>query len=317
MLILQSAIKKALRLETRSNLTIDYHASLEQVLEKRRIELSECWHVRTQHHPPVLRFDRPTATIPVSLTGTACALHCAHCNGVYLQHMHSLEQALASPARSALISGGCDQAGRVPVTSQLAQIAELRARGWRLNWHVGLIDEATIRTIAPLVDLVSFDIVGDAVTAREVYGLDLPLADYLRTFDMLGQHVAVVPHITIGLRGGNLSGEMAALSALAARQVEHLVLLVLIPTPGTRYANCSPPDLGAVADTFIQARLQLPFSELYLGCMRPQGTYRQACDVLAVRAGINVIVNPYHATVALAEELGLQVTWGDECCALN
>jgi uncharacterized radical SAM superfamily protein len=231
--------------------------------------------------------------------------------------MHTLGQAIPSPARSALISGGCDSAGRVPVASQFAQIAALRANGRRLNWHVGLIDEDTIRSIAPMVDLVSFDIVGDAATAREVYGLDFELSDYLRTFDMLRQHVQVVPHITIGLRGGSLSGEEEALSALAERQVEHLVLLVLIPTPGTVYEQCLPPDLVDIASIFIKSRLALPQSMLYLGCMRPQGTYRQACDELAVRAGINVVVNPLRATVTLAQELGLQVTWGDECCALN
>lgn len=317
MLILYPISNRCLPVETTQHLNADYHVDLEQALAAHSAALAECWQVRSSYHPPTIRFDRPSATIPVSLTGTSCALHCAHCNGVYLQHMHSLEQALASPARSALISGGCDLAGRIPVTSQLAQITELRANGRRLNWHVGLINEATIRTIAPLVDLVSFDIVGDAATAREVYGLDLSLADYLRTFDMLRQHVQVVPHITIGLRGGNLSGEKAALAALAERQTDHLVLLVLIPTPGTAYACCRPPDLREVASILIQARLELPLSQLYLGCMRPQGSYRQACDELAMRAGINVIVNPLRPTVTLAQELGLEVTWGDECCALN
>ncbi|MHB1357065.1 MAG: radical SAM protein [Anaerolineae bacterium] len=304
-------------MESRQDTNSTDRFDLEQALAAHNSRLAECWHIRSRHHLPTIRFDRPSATIPVSLTGTACALQCAHCNGVYLQHMHTLEQSLVSSARSALISGGCDQAGRVPVTSQLAQIAELRASGRRLNWHVGLIDEDTIRTIAPLVDLVSFDIVGDTATAREVYGLDLKLDDYLRTYDMLRQHVTVVPHITIGLRGGELSGESAALAALAERQVKDVVFLVLIPTPGTAYAHRPPPALSEVASILIQARLELPQSLLYLGCMRPKGDYRLACDELALRAGINVIVNPLRPTVSLAQELGLQVIWGDECCALN
>lgn len=317
MLILNLTPNRYLPVETTQHLNADYQVDLEQALAAYAAKLAECWQVRSDYHTSTIRFDRPSATIPVSLTGPACSLHCAHCNGVYLQHMHSLEQALVSPARSALISGGCDPLGRVPVTGQIAQITELRASGRRLNWHVGLIDEGTIRTIAPLVDLVSFDIVGDAATAREVYGLDLSLADYLRTFDMLQRHVKVIPHITVGLRGGNLSGEMAALSALAERQVDHLVLLVLIPTPGTAYAHRPPPGLSEVASIFIQARLELPQTQIYLGCMRPQGAYRQPCDELAVRTGFNVIVNPLRPTVTLAQELGLQVTWGDECCALD
>ena len=44
--------------------------------------------------------------------------------------------------------------------------------GRRLNWHVGLIDEPTPAAIAPYVDVISFDVVGDRQTIREVYGLD-------------------------------------------------------------------------------------------------------------------------------------------------
>jgi uncharacterized radical SAM superfamily protein len=50
--------------------------------------------------------------------------------------------------------------------------------GRRLNWHVGFIGEEELRRIAPLVDMISFDVVGDRETAREVYGLDVGLDDY-------------------------------------------------------------------------------------------------------------------------------------------
>jgi len=51
--------------------------------------------------------------------------------------------------------------------------------------------------------------------------------------------------------------------------------------------------------------------------MRPRGTYRDALDVLAVKAGLNVIVNPARPAVQAARDLGLAVGWGDECCALD
>jgi len=274
------------------------------------------WSARCLYHPPSIRFDRPLNTLPVSLTGARCALQCAHCGGRYLEHMRPVDQVGDTPATSLLISGGCDRAGRVPVTSSLEAIARL-APGRRLNWHVGQIDEPTLLRIAPYADLVSYDLVGDAETSREVYGLDLGLPDYLRTFDMLRQHVRTVPHITIGLRGGRIVGEEAAIDALAVRQPEAVVFLVLIPTPGTRYAACEPPGLGDVADLLLTARLRLPRARLYLGCMRPRGTYRDALDVLAVKAGLNVIVNPARPAVQAARDLGLAVGWGDECCALD
>ena len=271
----------------------------------------------------IIRFFRPTKTLPVSLTGRWCALNCAHCGGHYLQHMRPIWSVVspngdvrADGATSCLISGGCDRRGRVPVTSHLDEVARLR-QGRRLNWHVGLIDEGDMRTIVPLVDVISFDLVGDAETAREVYGLDLTLQDYVQTLDMLCLYSPVVPHITIGLRGGRLSGERAALAALTEQQIEALVFIILIPTKGTAFAQCAPPALSEVAKLWVEARALLPKTRLYLGCMRPYGAYRQAVDDLAVRAGLDGIVNPSRGAVREATAMGLQAIWRDECCAFE
>ncbi|NLG28181.1 MAG: radical SAM protein [Chloroflexi bacterium] len=270
--------------------------------------------MRVALHGHAIRFDRPSLTLPVSLTGTHCALNCKHCGGHYLRHMHAIDDPRASEMKSCLISGGCDPHGRVPVESQLTAVAQLHTH-LRLNWHVGMIAEDTMRAIAPYVDVVSFDVVGDAETTREVYGLDLDLEDYLIELAMLQRYARVVPHVTIGLRGGRLSGEDCALDALAAAPLDALILNVLIPTPGTSYAECSPPPLEQVARLFVKTRLLMPTARLVLGCMRPLGQYRQALDALAVRAGLNGIVNPTQRAQRVAAELGLQVTWGQECCA--
>ena len=127
----------------------------------------DAWGVRSQYHAPVIRFDRPSETLPVSLTGAMCALQCAHCGGHYLRHMHPIWQVRGDGYSSLLISGGCDTRGRVPVTTHLDLIAQLRS-GRRMNWHVGFIEEEEMRAIVPWVDVVSFDIVGDQETAREV-----------------------------------------------------------------------------------------------------------------------------------------------------
>jgi uncharacterized radical SAM superfamily protein len=273
------------------------------------------WEARLWHHSNTIRFDRPTHTLPVSLTGSHCALRCAHCNGHYLEHMRPIWDVEPNGAKSLLVSGGCDADGRVPVTAHLDRVVALRDDGLRLNWHVGLIAEGELQRIAPYADVVSFDIVGDAETAREVYGLDLTLDDYLATYDLLCRHVPVVPHITVGLRGGTLSGERAAIEALGTRQPKVLILIILIPTQGTAYAKCQPPTIAEVTDLFLDTRVMLPDTSLILGCMRPYGAYRQAVDEIAVRAGLNGIVNPARIAVQTAEELGLEISWGDECCA--
>jgi hypothetical protein len=283
-------------------------------------QLDRAWDVRARTFSPRILFIRPRRTVAISVTGTACALDCAHCGRHYLAHMVPVERAPGDrwvrQATSLLISGGCDTAGRIPVREHLPIIRGL-APGKRLNWHVGFITEDDVVAIAPLVDAVSLDFVGDEATIREVYGLSVTVADYVATVRRLrAAGLRVVPHLTIGLRGGALGHEGPALDALADLDPEALVFLVLIPTPGTRYAGCSPPPVEDAADILARARVRFPRTPLLLGCMRPGGDYRTRLDVLAVRAGINGIVNPAPAARSLAASLGLEAVPGDECCVL-
>lgn len=265
---------------------------------------------------PRIQFVRPTNTLPVSLTGAQCALQCAHCGGHYLAGMVPIAKADATGKSSCLISGGCDERGRVPVRAHLAEVARLRS-GRILNWHVGLIGDHDMAAIAPYVDVISFDMVGDDDTVREVYGFGCSVADYVRTYTMLRQHARVVPHLTLGLRGGRFSGEYQALERLEAVGLEELVLLVFMPTPGTRFADCQPPSVAKVVDFMHTARWALPHVPIYLGCMRPGGRYRSELDPRALEAGVSKIVNPAPSAVQLATKRGFAVTWEDECCVIR
>jgi uncharacterized radical SAM superfamily protein len=276
----------------------------------------QAWSTRTRHFSPQIGFARPNRTLAVSLTGDRCALDCAHCAGYYLKGMVAIEDADAKDMASCLISGGCDAYGRVPVTSHMAEVEALRT-GRILNWHVGMIAEDDMRTIASCVDIVSFDFVGDTETIREVYGLDYTVEDYANTYAMLRRYAPVVPHLTLGLRGGLFSGEYAALRMLKKVGLDALVLLILRPTPGTRYEGCQPPAPEEVAAFLLRTRCELPDTPIYLGCMRPGGRYRRELDPLAVRAGINTIVNPAPSAVREARELGLSIQWRDECCVIQ
>jgi uncharacterized radical SAM superfamily protein len=220
--------------------------------------------------------------------------------------------------RSLLLSGGCDGQGRVPVLAKLELVEELKHKhpSLRLNWHVGLIDEEdTVEAIAPLADVISFELVGDEETIAEVYGLAAPVEDYLASYRMLRCHTRVVPHITLGLRGGALSGEYRALEALGEEGVEELVVLVFRPTRGTRYGGCAPPSLGEVSEFLVRARVSFPEAAIVLGCMRPGGAYRAELDRRALLVGVDGIVQPSPVAVDLASELGLTVARREECCA--
>ncbi len=272
--------------------------------------------MRLANFEPVIGFDYPLDTLVVSLTGDRCELDCAHCGGHYLKSMTPIWEADTKGATSCLVSGGCDREGRVPVTSHLDEVARL-SQGRIMNWHVGLVGKSEAEIIAPYVDVVSFDFVGDDETIREVYGLEVGVEKYVATYELLRSYATVVPHITVGLRGGSLSGEYRCLEILEELGVDGLTFIVLIPTPGTRFAECDPPQPEQVAELLVEARLRFATVPLHLGCLRPRGLYRERLDPLAVQAGVNVIVSPSNTAVALAEELGLAVDKRMECCAVR
>lgn len=278
--------------------------------------LARAWQVRRVHFPDQVTWSLPLDTVVLSLTGGACALDCAHCGGVYLHSMVPIWDAEPDASSSCLISGGCDPAGRVPVLSHLDRVRAWRV-GRRMNWHVGLISEAEIAALAGLVDVISFDFVGDDDTIREVYGLDRSVEDWVQSYRLLRRYARVVPHVTIGLRGGRLGHERPALDRLAELGADTLVFLVLVPTPGTRYAGCEPPPVEDAARLIAEARLRFPASTLILGCMRPRGAYRRHLDELALRAGVNAIVSPAAGARRLAAGLGLSPIVQRECCAFE
>ncbi|HHW15245.1 MAG TPA: hypothetical protein GXX28_09980, partial [Firmicutes bacterium] len=219
----------------------------------------------------------PRATRAVSVTGTACALGCAHCGGHYLAGMAGLERAEGEVAadgpvdgeaaggrrteigvggwravRSLLVSGGCDAGGVVPLAREAGRLRRLKPR-FRLNAHPGLVDEAEAEAIAGWADVASLDFVADAATLREVYGLSVPPDRYAAALRRLQARLPVVPHVVAGLRGGEIGPEYEALARLAAEGIEALVVLVFIPTPGTRYAGRKPPPVDGVAEFLTAA----------------------------------------------------------------
>jgi len=281
--------------------------------------LDAAWKIRQAHFPSLIEFDYPNRTAVISVTGGWCALNCAHCGGHYLRSMMPLGRAQVDGAKSLLLSGGCDAQGRVPLLEHLDEIRKLLGGqpGLRVNCHIGLISESEAQALAPLVDVFSFDFVGDEETIREVYGLEKSVEDYIRTYQILRRYGRVLPHVTIGLRGGRFSGEYQALGKLVELGAEGLVAIVFRPTKGTRYEDRQPPPVYEVVEFLARARLALPDVPIHLGCLRPQGSYRAALDKGALRAGVNKIVLPSHAAVKMAESLRLEVARGEECCALE
>lgn len=284
--------------------------------------VQQAYEVRKEHFADEIFFDFPALTESITLTGESCALNCAHCGGHYLKGMRNVPEIKVQGSlnsnhgfRSALISGGCTSDGKVPFTQQLDFLRKLK-QDVRLNFHVGLLDEDEILLLKDLANVVSFDFVTDPETIQEVYGLNKGLEDYSRVYQALREVVTVLPHVTLGLRGGQWGGEEKALAALEELGLDGLIFNVFIPTPGTRYAQKLPLPVEEVIRFLARARMRFPDISLALGCMRPKGKYRQILDEAAVALGLNRLVKPTPGARRLAGELGLRVIRGEECCAL-
>lgn len=294
--------------------------------------LCQAWEVRTANFPMEITSVRPINTVPVSISGEHCALNCAHCGKHYLKGMQSLESALEGdipperepqsrpPLRtqSYLISGGCTPQGKVPLVPALSKLEQLSETS-RLNVHPGLVSKEEAMALSRVANVASFDFVGNRDVIQKVYGLNKDVSDYLQSYRNLVDSFGidrVVPHVTIGLLEGRISNEAEAVSLLASEGISKLALLVFRPTPGTQYEKIPPPNLEEVAAVIAKIRTIIPTVPIYLGCMRPGGSYRNLLDKLAVQCGLNKIVQPASSFEAAAKEHNLKIIFEEECCSL-
>ena len=300
------------------------------------------WAARTSHFAPWLGLavpgarhyttehyvNQPHRFATVSLTGTACALNCAHCSRHLLETMYGAttpaklvalgRRLQAEGCRGLLISGGANAQGAVPLRRFLPAIARLKAMGLQVIVHTGLTDEETARGLCDAgTDQALFDVIGDEETIHQVYSLPYAPHDYARGLAILRRAgLAVAPHVVIGLHYGQMRGELTALQIIQQVGAEMVVLVVLRPLPDTPMAQVAPPDAELVGRLAAVARLLMPATPLMLGCARPAGPAKVPMERLAVLAGANVVAYPDPETVRLAAEMELQTGFVESCCTL-
>lgn len=268
--------------------------------------------------------------LPVSVTGSACALACDHCGTRMLDSMISMRAgedlfALASRlaargTRGLLISGGSTRAGAVPLRAHLRHIARIRSElGLRVVVHTGVVGPALAAELAGAgADAVLVDIIGAEQTLHEVYHLDLTVADLENSLRLLtGEGLRVIPHIVLGLHYGEFLGEPAALELIARYPVGALVLVVLTPLTGTPMAGLRAPDPELTAGFFARARLELPSTPVNLGCARPDGPGKAELDQAAIDLGLNGIAYPADGVIDYARSRGLTPRLFENCCSLT
>jgi len=265
----------------------------------------------------------------ISITSDKCALNCKHCGRRYLRHMISCltpdvifppcSKLASNGAQGVLLSGGYNGEGYVPFEPFLDAIERVkRETGIFISTHTGLVPGWLAHELGRVgVDLADFDLIGDDETIKLVLGIDRTVEDYRRSLHVLKRSLPhVVPHICIGLHAGEIKGERAALEFAAEIRPQALVLLVLMPTPGTGVAHLPAPRPAEGGEVIAEARLKFPMAMLALGCMRPRDAGRVELELQALRSGVDRMEVPSEQTIEAARKLGLRVLRLDACCSI-
>lgn len=274
--------------------------------------------------------EKPNRFLPVSVTGTACALQCDHCKTKVLEGMITVtketdlfataKRLQASGTEGLLVSGGSTRTGGVPLLGHVAAMRRVKEElGMRVIVHSGVVSPKLAAGLAEAeVDGVMLDIMGAEATIREVYHLDLTPADFERSLELLAaREMRIIPHIVLGLHYGQFLGEWNALDMIGRYPVSTLILVVLTPLVGTPMGHLEPPPVGDVTDFFALARVTMPDTRINLGCGRPMGAMKVALDRAAIEHGLNGIAYPADGMVAYAEEQGLEPAFYEYCCSLT
>ena len=264
----------------------------------------------------------------ISVTGTACALDCKHCEGKVLATMHPADtpqkllelsaKLKQNGALGCLISGGCLPNGSVPLKQFIPTIEKIkRELGLTVFVHTGIIDSATAEALKNAgVDAALIDIIGSDETVKEVYRLNVTVEDYANSLKVLDKAgLNFVPHVIVGLHNGQLKGEFSALQMMKPVKPSAIVVIAFMPIHGTAMAKVKPSQPTEIAKVIATARLMFPETPLVLGCMRPKGKHRAETDILALRAGADAVAFPSQEAVEYAENQGYKSSFSSYCCA--
>jgi hypothetical protein len=283
----------------------------------------------TFYLPGMFSCDGASGKYPaISITGTSCRLQCAHCQGKLLSPMiHApepdllVEKCLQLERKGnlgVLVSGGCDEEGRLPWGQFSPALQEVKKQtGLKVSVHGGFVDEVTAKSLKEAgIDQVLVDVIGDGETYREVFHLKSGVSRLISSLEALKKaRLPIVPHIVCGLHYGRMKGEKRALDIVSGLDVRLLVIVSLMRIPDTPMWNTESPAPEAVAELIAEARLSMPKTEIGLGCARERGN--AGLEILAIDAGVNRMALPSEEARNRARYYGLEVKYQRTCCSVS
>ncbi len=266
-----------------------------------------------------------------SITGSACALNCDHCQTKILEPMISAtspeeldrkvrDLILLQNLQGFLLSGGSNRRNEIRYERFYPVVEKLKRDHpqLRVAIHTALTDEASAKRMeAAGVDTAMMDVIGAQETIKEVYHLDRTVDDFESTLAALcTTSMQITPHIVVGLHYGRILGEEYALDMVSRYPTQALVLVVIMPfyaKPGT-FIEPTTQDVGRI---FLAARERLQDREINLGCARPAGMHKRVTDAYAVMAGLDGIAFPAEGATDVARAIGRNINQQHSCCSVK
>ncbi len=275
------------------------------------------------------------AFVPISITGRRCELNCKHCNKHYLKHMIPAtdENELYKVAKSLyeknirgiVLSGGSRRDGTVPLEKFHNAIKRIKEDfGMKILAHTGPINKKQVEILSDTgLDSSLLDVVGDKNVTKKVFGIEIPEKRYIDTIRFINDSdIRLGPHVICGLDFGKINETTHELKALYmikryAKNLDTVVIVVLIPTKGTEMQHIPEPDIEKVCR--IAAIANIIFDvEIALSCVRPGGKYRERLDLEAIKAGVTKIAIPSTKFLKRLNDMNIEYKIIDrDCCALN
>lgn len=264
----------------------------------------------------------------ISITGNECSLMCQHCMGKLLESLvHAttcdelVRKALSlhkNGAKGILLTGGCDESGRVPISDIVPAIKSIKDKtGMLLIAHTGFIsrEEASALRGSGL-DGIGFDVIGDMGTAKEVYGLSVSERDYVESLRAIRDSgMMIFPHVCVGLHFGKFRGEIRALTMIREVNPATVIITGLMPVAGTPMAHIKP-RLSDFEKVITKAVEMFPDTPVVLGCAHSSGKDREEIEMIAMKCGVSGIAAPTVGTARFARENGFEVNYYGMCCGL-
>jgi len=270
--------------------------------------------------------------LAVSVTGRACQLGCDHCRAKLLRNMPATKTPEAlwafalrvsqAGGEGLLVSGGCTREGIVPLAPFAETLGRIkRALALKVAVHSKFVTRPLAEALAGTgLDAVMVDLPAEERIIREVFHLqEMGFQNVEETLDLLEEfHLPAAPHLLLGFgeTEADRDGLQTALGIVRGRSLQSLVVVFLMPLPGTPMPVPRPMPYREVDRLFGQVRGMFPDTPVQLGCARPPGKYQLQLERLALKHRFNAIAFPTDETIELAKKRRYEIEFRECCCAL-